>query len=734
MIGSLQDITQRKEYEEELEQLSLVAYKTTDIIIMTDPEENITWVNQSFVELTGYSFEESMGQNPGELLQGADTDAEIVNRLARAIQNRDSVQGIILNYSKSGQPYWLDLTIDPIFDEEGNCEGFIAIERDVTEQVERQKELSESLERYEIVSKATRDTIWDWDLETDTIEYSQNFYDMFGYEQQQVDEIEDWWRDKIHPDDLSRVFENIEKAQRASSERFQIEYRFQAADGSYKYIYDRAFMVEDQEGNPIRVIGAMRDVSEQKEAHNKMKEAFQERERILERINEAFFAVDQNWNVTYWNKQAEEVIGVTRVDVLGKNLWEKFPVAKEGQFYTEYKRAFQEQVPVQFEEYYHPLKQWLEVNAYPSDEGLSVFFRNITQRKESDQALQELYQKNRLVLESTDEGIYGIDTEGRCTFINRAAANMIGYKAEECIGKNVHDLIHYKHVNGTSYPESECPIYISKNKHKSCRGTDEVFWRKDGTCFNVEYTSNPMIEEGEIKGAVVAFSDITVRKQQEEELQESLEEKKTLLMEIHHRVKNNLAIISSMMQLQILKVDSEYVQDVLNDIIYRIKTMAMIHELLYKSPSFSRIYLNENIEGLISRLSEAFDGFINIDAQFNMEPVELNINQAIPCMLLMNEVVTNILKHGFKGSKHGNISVEMFEKSEYLTINISDDGVGLPDNFNSISKDSSVGLILIETLAGQLEGEYSYQSLDQGTLFTLSFKKTDIKGIGNAHL
>ncbi|WP_395071734.1 PAS domain-containing protein, partial [Gracilimonas sp.] len=295
----------------------------------------------------------------------------------------------------------------------------------MTDQIEYQQELRKSIERYEIVSKATRDTIWDWNLETDTIEYSQNFYNMFGYEQQQVNEIEGWWRDKIHPDDRAEVLDTIGKAQRASSERFQIEYRFQAADGTYKYIYDRAFMVEDQEGKPTRVIGAMRDVTDQKEAQHKMKEAFQERERILDRINEAFFAIDQNWNVTYWNKHAEEVMGVTRDDILGKNLWEKFPVAKKGKFFKEYKRALKEQVPVQFEEYYSPIEEWFEVNAYPSEEGLSVFFRGITERKEAEQELRELYQKNRLVLESTDEGLYGIDTEGRCTFINRAAANML---------------------------------------------------------------------------------------------------------------------------------------------------------------------------------------------------------------------------------------------------------------------------------------------------------------------
>ncbi|NIT58015.1 MAG: PAS domain-containing protein, partial [Aliifodinibius sp.] len=161
--------------------------------------------------------------------------------------------------------YWFDLTLDPIFDSNGHCDGFIGIQKDVTEQIKRQRELRKSVERYEIVSKATSDTIWDLDLESDTIEYNQNIYEMFGYEKKEVQDIADWWRNKLHPNDREDILDQLDEAIHNNTERLQLEYRFEAADGSYKYIYDRAFVVTDDDGNATRIIGAMQDITRQRE-------------------------------------------------------------------------------------------------------------------------------------------------------------------------------------------------------------------------------------------------------------------------------------------------------------------------------------------------------------------------------------------------------------------------------------------------------------------------------------
>src|SRR3954449_4941508 len=119
------------------------------------------------------------------------------------------------------------------------------------------------------------------------------------------------------------------------------------------------------------------------------------------------------------------------------------------------------------------------------------------------------------LLESTNEGFYGVDLEGRCTFLTRAGAQMLGFTRYEVLGRNMHRLVHHSREDGTSYPEHECPIAESVRKREAVRVENEVLWRKDGSHFPVEYSSSPIIAAGVLRGAVVTFTDITARRQQE---------------------------------------------------------------------------------------------------------------------------------------------------------------------------------------------------------------------------
>ena len=121
-----------------------------------------------------------------------------------------------------------------------------------------------------------------------------------------------------------------------------------------------------------------------------------------------------------------------------------------------------------------------------------------------------------LLLESTGEGIFGIDMAGACTFVNRAAAQMLGWRTEEVLGRNMHVLIHHTHEDGRAYPESECPIFNAFRQGLPCRIDDEVLWRADGSSFYAEYSSHPIVEHGAVQGAVVTFSDITERRRAQE--------------------------------------------------------------------------------------------------------------------------------------------------------------------------------------------------------------------------
>ncbi|MEX0844541.1 MAG: sensor histidine kinase, partial [Balneolaceae bacterium] len=217
------------------------------------------------------------------------------------------------------------------------------------------------------------------------------------------------------------------------------------------------------------------------------------------------------------------------------------------------------------------------------------------------------------------------------------------------------------------------------------------------------------------------------------ELQSSLAEKETLLAEIHHRVKNNLAVVSGMMQLQAFESDNKDLQAKLYDSVFRIKTMATVHELLYQSNSFSRLEFSETMKKLIENVSDTLKTDKEIEIDINCKKVTLNINQAIPASLIVNEVLTNAFKHAFTNKDSGEIKFLLSESGDKIHMEISDDGKGILEN--NIVKEASLGYHLIQVLSEQLGGEFEYKNQNPGTIFTLYFKKEDKKrGVGNAKM
>jgi two-component sensor histidine kinase len=218
--------------------------------------------------------------------------------------------------------------------------------------------------------------------------------------------------------------------------------------------------------------------------------------------------------------------------------------------------------------------------------------------------------------------------------------------------------------------------------------------------------------------------DISPMKNNEIIIRESLAEKETLLAEIHHRVKNNLAAVTGMLQLQLFQEENEELSEKLIDSMMRIKSIANIHEQLYNSKSFSRIELGRSLEQLISTVIETMGTGTEIELQVESDDVTISVNEAIPCSLVVNEVVTNIIKHAFTGMKNGMIRLKVrSSKNNACLIEISDNGVGLPDGFPE-KADKKLGMELISTLTRQLEADYGYRSGDgdETTTFFMEFR------------
>lgn len=184
------------------------------------------------------------------------------------------------------------------------------------------------------------------------------------------------------------------------------------------------------------------------------------------------------------------------------------------------------------------LEQLIEVYENSVVEQADKLLQEIAERRRAEEEIKELLLQNRMILESAGEGIYGLDMEGKTTFINPAAARMVGYELEELIGRLQHPILHHSRPDGTPYPREECPIYAAFKTGKTHHVDNEVFWRKDGTSFPVEYTSTPLRKDGEVTGAVVVYKDITERKEADEvihrlntELEQKVEERTRQLIE-----------------------------------------------------------------------------------------------------------------------------------------------------------------------------------------------------------
>jgi two-component sensor histidine kinase len=241
----------------------------------------------------------------------------------------------------------------------------------------------------------------------------------------------------------------------------------------------------------------------------------------------------------------------------------------------------------------------------------------------------------------------------------------------------------------------------------------------DGKIF--ERYSKPQKIGESIVGRVWSFRDITDRKHAEEKLFASIQEKEVLLREIHHRVKNNLQLISGLLDMTRMRTADESTNSILTDMMLKIQTMAQIHTRLYESKQFGKISLTGQIQDQIAGLSNIYSHTGNdILCEIQSQDVFLPVDQAIPCALVVNEILSNAYKHAFKGRKQGTIEISAMQENGQIRITVRDDGVGMPGNFE-VSRSNSLGLKLIRTLVQhQLKGSIMINS-HHGTEIIVEF-------------
>lgn len=262
------DITEEQRQTEQLRLLEAAAAQINDIVIITDgakpdaaENSTIVYVNDAFERITGYSREEAIGQTP-RILQGPNTQRSELDRIRQAIDSQSPVRAELINYKKSGREYWLELDVVPLANETGLVTHFVAVQRDITERRRAEEALRLSETRFRMIANATGHAVWEWDIARRRTWWSEGMADLFGHHPDREGNMPKVWRQHIHPEDEERVDELKDKLLRGDIAAAHDHYRFRRADGSWADVESHAFAIKDEEGQVLRVIGSMSDISE----------------------------------------------------------------------------------------------------------------------------------------------------------------------------------------------------------------------------------------------------------------------------------------------------------------------------------------------------------------------------------------------------------------------------------------------------------------------------------------
>jgi len=323
------------------------------------------------------------------------------------------------------------------------------------------------------------------------------------------------------------------------------------------------------------------------------------------------------------------------------------------------------------------------------------------------------------IIQSMGDMLFVTDEEGMVQMTNKTVHRKLGYTNEDLEGDSVWNIFR------ENKREELRRIVVNSDVTVSEHETELI--SKEGIAVPVILSTSVLSDEmsDEVRLVFVA-SDITLQKESEKKISESLHEKNILLAEIHHRVKNNLAVISGLLQMQMWNMENENAKIALQHSQLRIQSIALVHEKLYQNETFADISISDFVEELVDAVSQSFEQpDQNVRIHFDLENIKMNINQAVPFSLLLNECIVNSYKHAFNGETEGNIYIDLKNNDDLVHIEIADDGAGLPDSFE-FEEQQTLGITLIRTLVSQLRGKAHYDKEDKGTRFVLEFTLEDI--------
>src|SRR5205809_562797 len=295
------------------------------------------------------------------------------------------------------------------------------LQRDFAKRPRTKKTLKETQQYLELALHAGNIGLWHWNIKTNTLYFSPEWNRQLGYQDHELESRFEEWEERLHPEDRDSTLAALKAYLEGRRRGYEVEFRLRHKDGSYRWMLARGLLQAGPDDKPYRISGCHLDITERKRAEEEharllireqtarveANAARQQLGNILERISDAFVALDRDWHYTYVNQQAATLFGRRPEDLIGRHIWTEFPEGAGQPFHMAYEKAMAEQVFIQMENYYEPWDRWFENRIYPSPNGLSIFFHEITERKHAEQDAHEsagLLKGQNQVLEAIARG------------------------------------------------------------------------------------------------------------------------------------------------------------------------------------------------------------------------------------------------------------------------------------------------------------------------------------------
>lgn len=681
----------------------------SEFISLARPDGVLTFVNAAYAQHFGQLPQDMIGRSLYDFVDPQDRGA-VVDHLSAVFVGGRVASNVNRMCSANQGVRWVAWINRPLLDAEGAVVAMQSVGRDITEQRAAQEALAESEARFRRLYESTPAILHSIDKQGRLLHVSDRWLQLFGYAREEA--LGRPSVDFLAPESRTRAVQTILPAFLATGRCERVPYQFVAKDGHLVDVLLSAILERDAEGNALRSLAVLEDVSEVHRLSAELAEAHAQLDALVANVPAMLGYWDREQRTRFVNREFQAAAGMPTATMVGWSFQRLFEALDT--------RAYQSLRPC-VAEVLRGNRQELEL-ALLTTEGLrqlrmtliphqprsaevAGFFGmavDITGRKALELRLRDSEQRYRSLFDNLNSGFAlhevivdsaGAPADYKFLAMNAAFASMGGLDAASSVGRRISELASNlgdglaRRITALGRVALDgVPIHFEERVETTQGWYEMVAFRPAPGQF-----------------AVIA-QDITQRKVAEQGLQLALQEKETLLKEVYHRVKNNLQVVQSLLSLQQRSMDDGPGCAALEDSVQRVRAMALIHEKLYQSGNLAGISLADYVQDLVKQIAEASGaGKRGVEIRARIADVAVGLDNAIPFGLLVTELVANSLKHGFPGERGGEVLVELSIPAGVPRLRVWDDGVGLPPALD-VERSTTMGLQVAVSLARQLGG------------------------------